>query len=103
GNKSSTSCSATLLSIPCIESFALRCDAINVGSHITHHSFIVTTAIEPTDVITHDDEDIGFAVLLLLRLTFLLRLLCEGGKRCHQNNDGKKFKCMLFHIVCFER
>ena len=46
-------------------------DPVDVGRFADHHSLMVGTHLHQADVVTHDEEDVG----LLLRLLLLLLLL----------------------------
>jgi hypothetical protein len=47
-----------LLAVPGIKHRALRCDPVDIGRSKTHHTAIVATGIEPTDIISHNNQDI---------------------------------------------
>ena len=49
-------------SITLLADRAFPCDAVNIGRLIAHHPVVVAARIEPADVITPDDEDIGFVL-----------------------------------------
>ena len=66
------SAGAALLAIPIGESRALRRDAVDVRSAVTHDAAVIATRVKPPDVVTHDDEDVWF---------FRLRE-CRAVKKC---------------------
>ena len=73
--------STALLTIPAGEHCAFLGDPVDVRRPVSHVSPVVNARIEPTDIIAHDDENVGF---LLLRLRFGES---ERGKRKRQS-DG---------------
>src|SRR5262249_46727489 len=56
---------AALLPIPISEPRPFPRDAVNVWRLVAHDAAVVTTRVEPADVIAHDHENVG---LLGLRL-----------------------------------
>ena len=42
-------------------------DAVNVRRFPDHQAAVITTRLHPADVITHDEQDVGFLVLRLGR------------------------------------
>ena len=65
GDERRASRRATLLPIPIGEPRAFFGDAVDVGRLITHDATVVATRVKPSDVVTHDDEDIGFLIRAL--------------------------------------
>ena len=52
--------------IPVGEDRTFLADTVNVGCLIAHHAHVVSTDIEYSNVITHYDQNIGFARLVRL-------------------------------------
>ena len=62
GEEGGASGGAALLRVPVGEQRAFSRDAVDVGRAVAHHAEIVAAGIEPADVVTHDEEDVGFLV-----------------------------------------
>jgi hypothetical protein len=56
-------------------------DAINIGRLPDHQTLMVNARLHPTDLVTHDEKDIG--LLLLLRECWCSRH-CHGSNECEQ-------------------
>ena len=63
GDERRASGRAGLLAIPVGEQRALFGDAVNVGCLIAHHPAVIATRVIPSDVVTPEDEDVGFLAL----------------------------------------
>src|SRR5262249_51177177 len=63
---------AALLSVEIGETNSLSRDPVDVRRLVSHHALVITAWVVPTDVVTHDEEDVRLARLcrrhgLLLR------------------------------------
>ena len=65
GDERRASRRATLLPIPIGKPRAFFGDAVDVGRLITHDATVVAARVKPSDVVTHDDEDVGFLIRAL--------------------------------------
>ena len=65
GDERRASGRAALLAIPVGEPRAFFGDAVDVGRSIAHDAAVVATRVKPPDVVTHDDEDVGFLIRAL--------------------------------------
>src|SRR5260370_3082353 len=96
GEESGASCGAALLRVPAEEHRAFFADAIDVGRLVAHVTAVVDAGVIPTDVVTHDDQDVG-----LLRTAGLLRVghslsdrVCGRTARREKTHDGKRHHCL---------
>jgi hypothetical protein len=55
---------ATLLPVPVRETPAFGRNAVNVRRAIAHDALVITTRVEPADIVTPDDENVWFASLI---------------------------------------
>src|SRR4029078_11258430 len=55
---------AALLGVICHEDRTFVADAIDVGSFPDHQAAVVDARLHPADVVTHDEEDVWFLLLL---------------------------------------
>jgi len=60
GDECSATGRAALLAVPVGKQRAFLGDAVNVGRAIAHHTQVVSADVRPTDVITHDEKNVGF-------------------------------------------
>src|SRR5262249_61878875 len=60
GYERRTAGGAGLLTVVVREDRAFRGDAVDVGGAVAHHAAVVGADIPVTDVVSHDDEDVGF-------------------------------------------
>src|SRR6516225_11086699 len=67
----------TLLGVVVHEDRTLLADAVDVGGFSHHQAAVVDARLHPADVVAHDEEDVGF--LLLLRACHR-----HGGERCEE-------------------
>src|SRR5260370_23735932 len=92
GEESSSSCGTALLRVPAEEHRTFFADAIDVGRLVAHVTAVAEAGVIPTDVVTHDDQDVG-----LLRTAGLLRVgrsLCGRTARREKTQDGKRHHCL---------
>src|SRR5260370_28395710 len=96
GEESGASCGAALLRVQAEEHRAFLADAIDVGRLVAHVTGVVDAGVIPTDVVTHDDQDVG-----LLRTAGLLRVghslcdrVCGRTARREKTQDGKRHHCL---------
>ena len=94
GNERGPSGGATLLPVPISEERALFREWVDVRRLVAHHALIVRADIPIPDVVTPDDEDVGF-----------LRLRERACSRNSKGNDDKPHNsCFDFHkfeLVCY--
>src|SRR5262245_24565817 len=69
---------ATLLGISVSKERTLFCDAINIRRLVAHHAVIIGAYVSPADVVSPDDEDIGFL------------LLCRSGRSNEDQRTGER-------------
>jgi hypothetical protein len=73
---------AALLGIIRHEDRAVVSDAIDVGRFADHQAAMVDARLHPADVVSHDEQDIGFACGGRLAV-------CDCTAACKENQDGK--------------
>ena len=71
---------AALLGVVVDKLGALICEAINVGRFAQPHPLLVGTHLHPTDVVTHNEEDVGLLLWLLCGY-WCARDYCGSGYR----------------------
>jgi hypothetical protein len=67
GDESRAPGGAALLAVPVGEQRALFSDAVYVRGFVAHHALVVGAHVPVADVISPDDEDVGFLVRLVRR------------------------------------
>ena len=94
---------ATLLAVPVGEHRAFFGDAVNIGGLVAHHAVVVGAGIPVADVVSPDDEDIGFSPWACRRL--VRRLARSDATEKHQARHpqreaiGEEF-VFRFHVSC---
>ena len=58
GDEGGAASGATLLAVEVGEHRALSGDAIDIRGAIPHHAVVVTTDVEPADVVAHDEQNV---------------------------------------------
>src|SRR5262249_22961060 len=75
---------------------AFRCQLVEVRRLPRHHSTMVSTNVEPADVVTHDDEDVRRTLLLRGRRTAQRH---HGGEQCQHKEPGGSDRHSASHYV----
>jgi hypothetical protein len=68
GDESRAAGGAALLRIPTVKQRAFFSYLVDVRCLVPHHSVVVATRVKPTDIITHDNQDVRFLLRFLLRI-----------------------------------
>jgi hypothetical protein len=91
GNEGGPPGGAALLAVPVGEDSPFPADAVDIGRAVAHDSHVVGADIEPADVVSHDEQDVGPASggpgrCRLLRLRGL-----ECGRRpsCRRSGENR--------------
>jgi hypothetical protein len=64
GDEGGAARSATLLGIKIREHRTFPGDAVDIGRLVSHDAMVVTAGIEPTNVVDHDEKNVGFVRLI---------------------------------------
>ena len=92
-------CGAGLLGVVVGEADAFFGDAVDVRCFVAHHAAVVVADVPGSDIVTPDDEDVGFLLLRLSRRTEARQAEGEG-----DNSDVSwSIHIILFGLVISER
>ena len=87
GDKGSTVYSTALLPVEVGEHRAFLGNPIDVRRSVIHDSVVVTTRVEPTDVVSHDEENVWLACIF-----HDLPLISHGAVKKSENRPRKGYR-----------
>src|SRR5215467_5005787 len=61
GDKGGAAGGATLLAVPVGENRSFPADPVDVWRAVSHHAHVVGADVEPADVVTHDEQNVGLS------------------------------------------